>query len=112
MRVTMPSPFPSHPAKRVTMMLNRRDHVGHSSLMIELLQRARRAKLAGATVFEAVEGYGASGHVHRPHFMVADAPVTVVIVDKPESVDSYLNDVADLLNDVLVIVDDIDVVET
>jgi PII-like signaling protein len=111
MRTSAVSRFPSHPGKRVTMMLCRRDHAGHGSLMIELLQRARRAKLAGATVFEALEGYGATGRVHRPHFMVADAPVSIVIVEQPDRIDSFLEDVVDLLDNVLVIVDDIDIVE-
>jgi uncharacterized protein len=111
MRATAVSRFPSHPAQRVTMMLCRRDHAGHGSLMIELLHRARRAKLIGATVFEALEGYGATGQVHRPHFLVADAPVSLVIIDQPDRIDSFLKDVADLLDNVLVIVDDIDIVE-
>jgi uncharacterized protein len=111
MRESAVSRFPSHPAKRVTMMLCRRDHAGHGSLMIELLQRARRAKLAGATVFEALEGYGATGRVHHPHFMVADTPVSIVIVDQPARIDSFLEDVADLLDNMLVIVDDLDIVE-
>jgi PII-like signaling protein len=79
--------------------------------MLELLKRARRAKLSGATVFEAYEGYGASGHIHRTHLASVDRPVSVVIIDWPDRVDAFLREVAELLQDVLVTVEDIDIVE-
>jgi PII-like signaling protein len=79
--------------------------------MTTLLKRARRAKLAGATVFEGHEGYGASGHIHRSHVLSDDSPISVVFVDLPDRIEAFLNDVSDLLVDVLVTVDDIDVVE-
>lgn len=88
-----------------------RDHIRHGSLMVHLLKCVRRAKLAGATVFEALEGYGASGRIHRNHPLSEDAPLTVVIIDRPERVDSLLRDLAGSLDDVLVVVDEIEVVE-
>jgi uncharacterized protein len=111
MTATSPSPLPRHSAKRLTMMLSKQDHARHTSLMIALLKRARRAKLSGATVFEAHEGFGASGRVHRSHVLSDDSPITVVFVDLPDRIDAFLEDVSDLLVDVLVIVDDIDVIE-
>jgi hypothetical protein len=80
--------------------------------MVELLKRAKRAELAGATVYEAEEGYAESGRVHRAHLMSDDRPVAVVIVDRSEKVEAFLDEVADLLDDVVVMVDDIEIVET
>jgi PII-like signaling protein len=111
MRVVAESRFPTHPAKRVAMMLNHRDRAGHGSLMIELLQRARHDKLAGATVFQALEGFGASGRVHRTHVVVDDSPVMVVVIDRPDRIDAFLKSVEGLLDNVLVTVDDVDVIE-
>ena len=111
MRVGGASRFPSHPAKRLTILMTERDHARHGSLMVALVQRARRAKLAGATAFKAREGYGASGRTHRTRVVYDDTPVTVVIVDRPERIDAFLVDVAGLLEDVLVTVEDIDVME-
>ena len=111
MRTTISSQFPTHPAQRVTLLLSACDHAHRRPLMSQLLQRARRARLAGATVFEAHQGYGASGRVHRTHLLSDDRPVTVVIIDRPGRIDGFLHEVADLLDDVLVAVDDIDVVE-
>lgn len=106
-----PPRFPGRPAVRVTVLFSMRDRSRHSSLMIGLLQRARRAGLAGATAFKAQEGYGASGRVHRTHLMSDDAPVTVVIVDRPELIELFLGDLAGYLDDVLVTVDHVEVVE-
>ncbi len=93
------------------MLLGRRDHAGHRSLMVELLQRAKRAGLAGATVFQAAAGYGASGRVHRTRLISEDAPIVIVIVDRPERIESFLEEASDLLAGVLVTVADVDVVE-
>lgn len=111
MRPTVPSRFPTHPAKRVTMLLNISDHAHHGSLMTKLLQRARQAKLRGATLFEGYEGYGSSGRIHRTHLLSNDAPVTVVIIDRPDRIDAFLLDVGDLLEDVLTTVSDVEVIE-
>jgi PII-like signaling protein len=111
MRPTVPSRFPTHPAKRVTMLLNISDHAHHGSLMTKLLQRARQANLRGATLFEGYEGYGSSGRIHRTHLLSNDAPVTVVIIDRPDRIDAFLLDVGDLLEDVLTTVSDVEVIE-
>jgi hypothetical protein len=93
------------------MVFSVRRHDHHGSLLVHLMQRARRAKLAGATAFEAFEGYGSSGEIHRTRSLSDDAPVTLIIVDRPERIDAFLEDVADMLSDVFVTVVDVDVVE-
>jgi uncharacterized protein len=103
--------FPRHPARRLTILLSMQDHAHHTSLMTTLLKRARRAKLAGATVFEAHEGYGTSGRIHRSHVLSDDSPITVVFIDLPDRIDAFLDDVSDLFVDVFVTVDDIDVID-
>ena len=87
----------SHPGRRISILLTSHDHAHHHSLMSELVHRAHSSGMAGATVFQAQEGYGASGRLHRRHLLSDDAPVTVVIVDEPDKVDSFLNSVEDLL---------------
>ncbi|HUJ66703.1 MAG TPA: DUF190 domain-containing protein [Acidimicrobiales bacterium] len=103
--------FPTHPATRVTVLLSPVDRAGHHSLMSELLKRARQTKLAGATALRGYAGYGTSGVVHRSHVVREDPPSAVVLVDRPERIQSFLDDVAPLLREVLVIVKDVDVVE-
>ncbi len=103
--------FVTYPAKRLTMFFGVRDHDHHGSLLVHLMQRAHKARLAGATAFEALEGYGASGQVHKTHAMSDDAPVMIVIIDRGDPIEAFLRDAADLLVNVLVTVVDVQVVE-
>jgi PII-like signaling protein len=111
MRTTTTSRFAGRPAKRLTLLMSVHDHVRRNSLEIELLKRARKAKLAGATVFEGDEGFGASGHVHREHLLSDDRPLAVVIVDSPEKIDGFLEEVGHLLTGVVVTVDEIEILD-
>ncbi len=106
-----PVGLPTHPARRLSLRLGIRDRTRHRSLMIQILRRARRAGLSGATVFEAHEGFGGSGRIHRDHLLAHDAPVTIVIVDDPARLDEFLDGLADIIGDVLVVVEDVEVVE-
>jgi PII-like signaling protein len=75
------------------------------------MKRARKVKLAGATAFEAYEGYGASGLLHRTHSLSDDAPVTIMIIDRAERVEAFLLEAKDLLESVLVTIADLEVLE-
>lgn len=98
------------PARRVTFMFSARTSDHHGSLLVHLLQRARRARLAGSTAFEADRGYGVSGGLHRHHAVVDDAPVMVVVVDRAERITAFLSSIEDLLDRMTVVVCDVEVV--
>lgn len=89
---------------RVMVFLSEDDRYGHHSAGEELLERARRAGLAGATVWRGVEGFGASGHLRTTRFPdVADGlPLAVEVVDVDEHVDAFLRDVHDVVPGALV----------
>ncbi|MDA8298352.1 MAG: DUF190 domain-containing protein [Actinomycetota bacterium] len=95
------------PMQRLTVMIGPRDHVHHHSLAIELMARARRARLAGATLLEAVEGQGRSGVLHRQHLFSDGTPLSVVIVETPANLARFVEQNRDLLDDALVVLDDV-----
>lgn len=105
------SPFPGRPAKRLTLLMTVHDHLRHRSMELEVLARLRKAKLAGATVFEADMGFGTSGQLHRGHYLSDDRPLAVVVVDEPEKIDALVGALDAVLRDVVVIVDDVEIVE-
>jgi PII-like signaling protein len=111
MRTTSPSRFEGRPAKRLTVLMGIRDQVRHTSLELELLKRARRAKLAGATVFQGDEGFGASGRMHRDRLLKSDRPLAVVFVDQPERIDAFLDEIAPLLADAVAVLDDVEILD-
>jgi uncharacterized protein len=97
--------------RRLNILLTNHDHARHRSLMTELLGRAHSHHLAGVTVLQALEGYGASGEIHRRHLLSDDAPMTMVFIDEPGKIDAFLASVENLLATELVIIDDVDIID-
>jgi PII-like signaling protein len=111
MRTTAASRFEGRPAKRLTLLMTFHDHAGRKGLEMEVLRRARKAKLAGLTVFEAIEGFGHSGLLHRSHLVSDDAPLALVIVDDPEKIDAFVDSMADMLSGIRVVLDDVEILD-
>jgi PII-like signaling protein len=111
MRTTEHSAFTGRPAVRLTLLMSVHDHARHRSLEMELLKRARRSNLAGATVFEGDEGYGASGNVHRAHALSDDRPLAIVIIDSAAKIGAFLDEVAGLLDGVLVTISEVEILD-
>ncbi len=51
-----------------------------------IVARCRELKIAGATVFAGVEGYGGTAEIHRGRLVHSDRPVVVTIVDTAENI--------------------------
>jgi len=71
-------------------------YFGDRKLFEEVASRAREAKMAGATVLQALFGFGHSAHQHRKHFLEDDQSLVIEIVDE----ESRLRDFAASLADV------------
>lgn len=71
----------------------------HRPAYAELVHRARREGLAGASVFHGLQGFGGEGHMHRerPGHVGAVGPCAVVIVDEEQWLRAYLLAVGDVL---------------
>ena len=52
-----------------------------------IVNRCRELKIAGATVFRGLEGYGETAEIHRHRLIGKDQPIVVTIghIGKPES---------------------------
>ena len=99
--------------KRLTIFIGEADHHGHTPLATEIVQRAHKAGLAGASVFRGVEGFGASNHIHTTRILSLsdDLPMAVVIVDTDERIRGFLEELDELITEGLVIIDDVEVVK-
>ena len=100
------------PARRLTIFLGESDQYRHHPLYTEIVQRAHRAGLAGATVLRGIEGFGASSHIHTTRFLSLsqDLPVAIIIVDEREPIDAFLPQLDELVTEGLVIIDDVEVI--
>ena len=100
------------PAKRLTVFIGESDHYHHHSLAAEIVERARRAGLAGCSVFHGTAGFGATGHVHSARLLSLseDLPVAIVIIDSAEHIDAFVPQLDELITGGLATVEDVEVI--
>jgi PII-like signaling protein len=100
------------PATRLTIMLGESDQTHHHPAYTEIVHRAHRAGLAGASVFRGIEGFGKSHHIHTTRLLSLseDLPVAVVIVDADERIRAFLPELDDLQVEGLVILEPVEVI--
>lgn len=97
------------PAKRLTIYVGESDRFEHHPLSTEIVHRAHRAGMAGASVFRGIEGFGASRHVHTTRLLSLseDLPVAVVIIDESAAVERFADEVQGLIGEGLIVIDDV-----
>ncbi|WP_045877292.1 DUF190 domain-containing protein [Pseudofrankia sp. DC12] len=99
-------------ALRLTVFIGESDQWHHRPLTSEIVHRAHRAGLAGASVFHGVEGFGASSIVHTTRLLSLsqDLPAAVVIVDDEPRIRAFLPQLDELVTEGLVILDEVEVI--
>jgi PII-like signaling protein len=99
-------------ALRVTVFIGEHDTWHHKPLYSEIVHRAHRAGLAGASVFRGIEGFGASSRIHTSRLLSLseDLPVAIVIVDTEERVRAFLPQLDELVTEGLVVLDGCEVI--
>ncbi|MGQ0716894.1 MAG: DUF190 domain-containing protein [Pseudonocardiales bacterium] len=99
-------------ALRLTIFVGEFDEWHHKPLYTEIVHRAHKAGLAGATVLRGMEGYGASNHIHTVRILSLseDLPMVIVIVDAENKIRDFLPQLDELIREGLVIVDPVEVI--
>lgn len=101
------------PATRLTIFIKEDDQWHHRPLFTEIVHRAHKAGLAGASVFRGIEGYGKSQHIHTTRILslTEDLPCSIVIVDTEDKIRDFLPVLDELVTEGLVMLDPVEVVK-
>jgi uncharacterized protein len=99
-------------AVRLSIFVGEGDLWHRKPLYAEIVHRAHKAGMAGATVLRGLEGFGANSRIHTAHpFRLSeDLPLLIVIVDSRDRVEEFLPRLDDLDISGLVFRDEVDVV--
>lgn len=98
---------------RLTIFIGETDQWHHRPLYTEIVHRAHKAGLAGASVMRGIEGYGASSRVHTTRILSlsSDLPVAIIIIDAADRIEAFLPQLDELIHEGLVILDPVDVIQ-
>jgi PII-like signaling protein len=89
---------PGYPAKLLRIHISEGDRFQGKPLYEAIVARCRDLKIAGATVFRGLEGYGESAAMHKSHLTRRDRPILITIVDTAENLDRLVPVVEEMLD--------------
>lgn len=103
----------SGPAKKLTIYVDESDRLHGIPVYEVLLDIFYKKKIAGATVFRGIEGYGSDGVFHTSKILELSTalPVKIEVVDSEEMINDVLEDVASIVEKGLIEVSDTNVIK-
>lgn len=88
-------------ARLLRIFIGEADKHGHRPLYEAIVQQARAAHLAGATMLRGPMGFGKSSHIHTEKILQLsmDSPVVIEMVDSEEKINGFLPTLDGLLTE-------------
>ena len=98
---------PYQSGKLLRLHFTERDRYQGKPLYEAIVEKCREMKIAGATVFRGLEGYGDTAEIHRSHVLRHDLPIVVQIVDSPENIQQLVPILEEMMDKGLIAVSDV-----
>jgi len=100
----------ARPAKLLRIHISESDHYQGKPLYEAIVHKCREMKIAGATVFRGLEGYGGTAEIHRAHVVRHDQPILITIVDSAENLAGLVPAVEEMMDTGLLALSEVKVV--
>ncbi len=97
-------------AKLLRLHFGERNQYNGEPLYEAIVNRCKELKIAGATVFRGLEGYGETAEIHRHHLIGKDQPIVVTIVDTAENLGRLIPEVEEMMDTGMIATSDVDYV--
>lgn len=95
-------------AKLLRLHFSEGDHYKGKPLYEAIVNRCRELKIAGATVFRGLEGYGETAEIHRHHLVRRDQPIVVTVVDTAENLARLIPEVEAMMDTGMIATSDVE----
>jgi PII-like signaling protein len=89
---------PARTARILRIHTSETDRYQGKPLYEAIVAKCRELKIAGATVFRGLEGYGETAEMHRAHLIRHEQPIVIVIVDTAENLERLIPVVEQMMN--------------
>jgi len=97
------------PAKLLRIHCSESDRYKGKPLYEAIVAKCRQIKIAGATVFRDLEGFGVTAEIHRTHLLVHDQPIVITIVDSAENLASLIPAIEEMMDTGIIAMSDVEV---
>jgi len=99
-----------YPARLLRIHISEGDRFQGKPLHEAIVAKCRELKIAGATVFRGLKGFGESAEMHRSHLTRHDQPIVISIVDSADNLGRLIPVVEEMMDTGLIAVSDVQVV--
>jgi PII-like signaling protein len=100
----------AQPGKILRVHVSESDSYQGQPLFEAIVARCRELKIAGATVFRGLEGYGESAELHRAHLGRHDQPIVIVIVDTEDNLGRLVPKIEEMLDTGVLAISDVEMI--
>jgi PII-like signaling protein len=98
------------PAKILRIHFCEGDKYDGKPLYQAIVAKCRVMKIAGATVFRGVEGYGETAEIHKHHVAARNQPIIIVVIDSDENIGRLKPVIEDMMDTAMVAVSDVEMI--
>lgn len=77
---------PAQQAELLRIHISESDRYQGKPLSEAIVAKCRELRIAGATVFTGLEGYGETAELHKAHLVHSHRPILISIVDTAENI--------------------------